>query len=167
MDRLALQISSTSLSFPACLTSRISGYLCRSANNVKSFSPCSAVDFSAPSTSINSRALVLCGTSSGRKSLTTLNAVLSIYSRVFGRIPLLRISETRSVACCRLSVNTRKVLVWVGKASSLTIILLTTPNVPSEPIKRRVKSYPTTPLAVLTPVCIRRPSGKITSRPST
>ncbi len=52
----------------------------------------------------------------------------------------------------------------VGRGISLTTILVTIPNVPSEPIINCVKLYPEAYFKVLAPVQMISPSGKTTSR---
>ena len=48
-----------------------------------------------------------------------------------------------------------------------TVASTMTPSVPSEPVRRAVRSYPVTPFTVRWPVRSRRPSASTTARPST
>lgn len=56
---------------------------------------------------------------------------------------------------------------WGGCGLSARIARTTMPSDPSDPTKRRVRSYPATPFAVRRPVDMSRPSASTTSRPRT
>ncbi len=100
-------------------------------------------------------------------SLTTSREIESKTSHFERRIPLVRISVTALPASSRF-VN----LIWLkavysGVGRIFTVTSVTTPSVPSEPIKRWIKSKPEELLGTTVPVFSTRPSASTTSRPMT
>ena len=69
-------------------------------------------------------------------------------SIVLGIMPLLTISETVSAAVSILLKTAIIALTVSGNGRSRSVMRVIIPRVPSEPTNNRVKSYPTTPLAV-------------------
>ena len=105
------------------------------------------------------------GISRPMTSLTTSRETESRTSHFERRIPLVRISVTALPASSSF-LN----LIWPKAAYSgvgriFTVTSVTTPSVPSDPMKRWVKSKPEELLGLTVPVFSTRPSANTTSRP--
>ncbi len=122
---------------------------------------------SVVSKAARSRASVVSGRPMWARSLTALTVVRSISSRRDGTCPPSMIRQIASQAADAEANSAASTSCSGGLGRSASTARTTMPREPSEPTKRRVRSYPATPLAVRRPVDIRRPSARTTSRPRT
>ncbi len=74
---------------------------------------------------------------------------------------------TASTAWRTVANVARSVTCVGGSGTSLTMTLVITASVPSDPTSSCVRSYPTTFLTLLPPVLITSPDGSTASSPST
>jgi hypothetical protein len=114
-----------------------------------------------------SRASVDSGRPMFAMSLTAFTVVRSISSRRDGTWPPSMIRQTASQAAAAEANSAASTSCWGGCGFRARVARTTMPSEPSEPTRRRVRSYPATPFAVRRPVDIRRPSARTTSRPRT
>ena len=118
----------------------------------------------SPSTSINSIAATSRGRPDFRCISTHFRVVWSIISKASGSTPAPSIASTAALAWSKLA----KVAITVPRAGGFDIrrrvMSVMTPRVPSDPIKRRVKSNGFPPVAS---VWIISPVGITTSKPTT
>ncbi|KIX76488.1 hypothetical protein SF12_18555 [Streptomyces sp. MBRL 601] len=122
---------------------------------------------SGVSKAASSSASVVSGRPMRAIALTARTVVRSMSSSRDGVCPSAMIRQTASPAAAAEGNSAASASCLGGRGLRARTALTTTPRLPSEPTKSRVRSYPATPLAVRRPVVRRRPSARTTSRPRT
>ncbi len=86
---------------------------------------------------------------------------------VIGITPDLNIFGTALIPSLRLLKGAKRVVLALGRGRSLSMTLVTTAKVPSEPTSNCVKSYPVETFTYFPPVSMISPVGKTASNPNT